>query len=154
MIPIWAFYGAAAAVTVLLAMASRHYPSVKLSAILLTSWFVTRLADELLGYHYGPRVFVVLDATLGLYAAWVAFRSRDLVAAMVFALFLAMGAEHLAAFSLGDQGSYRYFLVLNVLYALQLSFVAGGAGVRLIAHRPDRAVSGAHRISRPVLGGS
>lgn len=132
---VWMYYAAAVGLTVALSYFSRK-PSLQMLGLALgVTWCVTRIADENLGHHLAPRVFIVCDTLFGLYVGWLVVHYRSITSAIVFALFFAMVATHWVAFGSGVEGSYIHMLLLDVLFALQLTFVGGSSLGQIIARR-------------------
>ena len=90
------------------------------------------------------------DATLALCTAGIAAFHQSRVAAAVFGVFLAVEIVHVAAFQLHMQGTFTYFLALNLLFVVQL-VVVGGASVASIVVQLAPAPRMGARLSRGGL---
>jgi hypothetical protein len=146
----WAsFYGLLTMGVAFLAYASGSRAAQHVSLIFLSVWILTNTAVEVMGYERAPLLIPSVDAVSALLVAMVAFVQASRLAAAVFGLYVLVGAIHVAAFILHRQGTYPYYLALNVVFLIQLAAVGGAcAGMVLRARafgRRQRARSYAPR---------
>lgn len=133
------------AIAVGIAWLSHHSPTIRCAHWLLFSCVASNLAVDAMGFVNAPMLIPALDAfvalvgilpiALGIDVASVE-RPKSRTAAAIFALFLVVGFVHVVAFTTHRQGTYLYFLVLNLLFAAQVLVVGGVSGYRYLSHRP------------------
>ena len=143
-------YGALTIFALTLAIVSKRPDLIETGAVLLLAWLLCNAVVILNGHTKAPLLIPTIDAILGLFVAGIAAHNQSRIAAVVFAIFLGVQMVHVAAFRLHTQGSYSYFLTLNLLYICQL-VVVGGAGVASVVARLTPAPRMADRFSRGGL---
>ena len=144
---VFLFYGACVAVTLGLALFAQRKALIELGFILLTAWVGCNLAVMARGFTQAPMLIPTIDAILALCVAGITIYHQSKAAAWVFGLFVAVQLVHVVAFQLQTQGSYFYFLALNVLFLCQLA-VVGGTSVAILVGRLAPTPGMADRFSR------
>lgn len=128
-IPWFAVYGFLTALTLFLAWRSGHHVLQKLALLLLLAWATSNCVIGLLGFSGGPYVIPAADATIAVMAAGLGLQNRSPAALIVVGLFLTEMAVHIVGFATMREGTYAYYLALNMIFLLQLG-VVGGAAVK------------------------
>jgi len=149
-IPIPLFYGTLTLLALGLAWLSHKPTLVKTGMLMLLAWVCCNVAVEFRGASHAPLIIPSIDAFIAICIGGLALANRDLAAGWVFALFVAIGAIHVLAFSTHTQGTYLYYLALNLVYLAQIAVVGGAGGRAFVASRAHLRGGGAH--ARPVGG--
>lgn len=121
------YYGAAVVVMLLIVWASQNQVLQKLGLCLLGSWVATQTANALFGLDGTPLLLPSVQGVLCVVVAGLGLRHRSFVALVIFMLYGALIAVHLAAYVAQRTGEYAYFATINLLFLAQL-VVVGGAG--------------------------
>lgn len=145
-----AFYGAVTIIAIILAWKSEQHVVIKLGLLLFLAWVACNVAVKVQGFSHAPLLIPSIDAVIAVCVAGLALANRDLVAAAVFALYLVVGVIHVYAFSTHAQGTYPYYLALNLAYLGQVVVVGGAGGRAYLANRTPSRHSGAH--AHPLSG--
>ena len=77
------------------------------------------------GFGHAPLLIPTLDATLALLTAGMVAIDHSKPAGIVFGLFVLVEIVHVAAFQNHTQGTFAYFLTLNLLFLSQVAVVGG-----------------------------
>lgn len=117
---------------------------VQTGGVLCLAWLACNVAVVVVGHAKAPVLIPTIDAILALLCAHIAIFERGRAAIAVLFLFVMVGLVHVAAFETHTQGTYFYFLVLNLLFFAQVAVVGGASGWALMADRVHR---------RPVRAG-
>jgi hypothetical protein len=127
------FYGACVIAALVLAVISRRVPLIKLGLILLAAWGACNVVVITHGHASAPLLIPTIDAILALLTAGVAAIDHDKTAGAVFAIFVGVQIVHVAAFETHTQGTYSYFLTLNLLFLAQVLVVGGWSAWVVVA---------------------
>ena len=148
MIPL--LYGLAVLVALTLTLAERRCPPILTAVALVLSWSASNIIVIGDGFAKAPLLLPMLDAILGVCVGIVALLYMNRVAAVVFGLFVLVGALHVYAYLQVMQGSYIYYTARNLLFLAQVLTVGGSAGYALVAHwaRWRALRDGGHSYSR------
>jgi hypothetical protein len=147
-----AFYGALTVVMLMLAWRSKSNALLEIGMWIATAWAIDTIAFYVFGPRDEPFIAPTIDAMIAAMIGGVAIRYHSRIAWSVVAIFVLSGAAVVAGFLAHSQGSWLYFLVLNVLFAARL-LVTGGAAVHdmVLRTHPGRrrfALHGLRRTSR------
>lgn len=129
-----ALFGIAVCVMLLIVWVSCDHVRQKLGLLLLFAWASTNLAVNTLGFERAPLLVPSMDAAIAIFVAMLGYTNRSRVAAVIFGIYVVVGATHVAAFVFHAQGTYNYYATLNVAFASQL-IILGASSARLAFHR-------------------
>ena len=149
-LPIPLFYGTLTLAAIALAWLSGKHVTLKTGMLLLLAWACCNVAVELDGANRAPLLIPSIDAFIAVCVGGLALANRNLIAGSVFALYLLVGVIHVYAFSTHAQGTYPYYLALNLAYLGQVVVVGGAGGRAYLANRTPSRHSGAH--AHPLSG--
>lgn len=143
-------YGSLLLIALLMAWGSRAAIYQQLGALMLLSWLVYNIVVRAFGFPHGLLIDALADALIATAAAGVGLRHRSAAAFGVVLLFVAEECWHLTASMTGQETSTLYHKSLNVIFALQVLIIGGGAGVALARHwrLPHPRGLGAHYLLR------
>lgn len=135
---IWVMYGLLTLTSLLLAWGSGKTTLQKLAIFMLISWSGSNIAVSLFGLNGAPIVIQTLDALIAVLIATLGVATKSKTALLVVILFLFEAVTHIVAFSTDRAGSEPYYLVLNMIFVLQLCMIGGASASACWASIRDR----------------